>query len=120
MIRGALLVLVMFALGVLVAPFAVEAQQAGRVYRLGTFDLTKSPSMEANAPFMQALRELGWVEGQNLVVERRYAAAPEHLPSLVAELVRLNVDVIVVRHRVRDHEPVPPRRVSSGAEPAPG
>ncbi len=63
MIRGVLALLVTFVLGALAAPHAAEAQHAGRVYRLGTFDLSRSPFVEANAPFMQALRDLGWVEG---------------------------------------------------------
>jgi len=48
------------------------------------------------SPFLQELRTLGWVEGQNLVIERRYAAfSGEKLPDLMAELLQLKVDVIV-------------------------
>ena len=59
----------------------------------------RSPPSEAvlqRSPFLQELRTLGWVEGQNLVIERRYAAfSGEKLPDLMAELLRLKVDVIV-------------------------
>ena len=83
----------------LAAPFAVEAQQAAKVYRLGL--LGGSPP---NSPggrrawegFFQGMRELGYVEGQNILVEGRfYGDHTERLPSLAAELVQLKVDVIV-------------------------
>jgi len=55
---------------------------------------SRSPSV--GLALFDALAELGWIEGRNLVVERRYAEnQPERLPELAAELVRLNVDVIV-------------------------
>jgi putative ABC transport system substrate-binding protein len=87
------------AAGFLAAPLAAEAQQAARVYRLGL--LGGSPP---NSPggrrawdgFFQGMRELGYVEGQNILVEGRwYGDHTERLPALAAELVRLNVDVIV-------------------------
>ena len=87
-------VVAMLAFGI--SPPVAQAQQAGRVYRLGTFSLATAPSTDANSPFLQGLRDLGWIEGRNLVVERRIAATPKDLPALAAELVRLNVDVIVV------------------------
>jgi ABC-type uncharacterized transport system substrate-binding protein len=74
-----------------------EAQQPEKVPRIG-FLITSSPS--AIAPrmdaFRQGLRELGYVEGKNIVIERRHAEGKfDHLPALAAELVRLNVDIIV-------------------------
>ena len=75
-----------------------EAQQAGKVYRIGFLDLrlrstTTNPRFVA---FRQGLRELGYVEGQNLVIEYRSAEGKhERLPDLAAELVGLKVDVIV-------------------------
>jgi putative ABC transport system substrate-binding protein len=78
------------------ASFA-EAQQPGKVPRIG-YLITSSPSaiaprMEA---FQQGLRELGYVEGKNIVIERLHAEGKlDRLPELAAELVRLNVDVIV-------------------------
>src|SRR5215510_9926545 len=81
----------------LAAPLAGEAQQAGKVPRIGFLSLT-SPSdrpllLDA---FRQRLRELGWVEGQNVVIDYRYAEGRvARLPDLAAELVRLKVDLIV-------------------------
>src|SRR5262245_411104 len=80
-----------------VAPLAVEAQQTGKVPRIGFLSLTspsdRPPLLEA---FRQTLRERGWVEGQNIVVDYRYAEdRVDRLPNLAAELVRLKVDLIV-------------------------
>jgi putative ABC transport system substrate-binding protein len=73
---------------------AAQAQQAARVYRIGYVSPT-SPSLPF-AAFRQALRELGYVEGRNVIIEERYAEGrPERLPELVAELIRLKVDVLV-------------------------
>ncbi len=85
------------ALCLLAVPCAVEAQPAGKVFRVGV--LTPAfPTSEPYPPleaFRQGLRALGYVEGQNLVLEYRYAAGFERLPALAAELVRLQVEVIV-------------------------
>jgi ABC-type uncharacterized transport system substrate-binding protein len=71
-----------------------EAQQAKKVPRIGYLTLTASP--RGPEAFLQGLRELGYIEGQNIVIEPRHAAdRAERLPDLAAELVRLNVDVIV-------------------------
>jgi putative ABC transport system substrate-binding protein len=90
--------LIILALGFLVAPLCSNAQQPGKVYRIGALGLGLPPS-EAQwqqSPFLQALRELGWHEGQNLVIERRYAEGKlDRLPALAAELVGLKVDLIV-------------------------
>jgi putative ABC transport system substrate-binding protein len=78
-------------------PLAARAQQAGKIYTIGF--LTPGSLEElamVTAVFPDALRELGWIEGKNVAFERRYAEnRPERLPELAAELVRLNVDVIV-------------------------
>jgi putative ABC transport system substrate-binding protein len=72
--------------------FPAHAQQRKKVPRIGYLTLTVS-SREA---FLQGLRDLGYIEGQNIVIEYRHAAGrAERLPDLAAELVRLNVDVIV-------------------------
>ena len=89
-----------FALGAifLTLSFPVEAQQAAKVYRIGLLS-ARSSSSESNRTeaFRQGLRELGYVEGKNIIIEYRYAEGKfERLPDLAAELVRLNVDVIVV------------------------
>src|SRR5262249_41884049 len=79
-------------------PLASRAQQqAGKVPRIGFLGLT-SPSDRPSLldAFRQSLRELGWVEGQNIVIEYRYAEGRvDRLPDLAAELVRLKVDLIV-------------------------
>ncbi len=74
-----------------------QAQQPGKAPRIG-FLITSSPA--AIAPrmdaFLQGLRELGYVEGKNIVIERRHAEGKfDRLPALAAELVHLKVDVIV-------------------------
>ena len=85
--------------GLVTAPLAAGAQQAAKAYRLGL--LGGSPP---NSPggrrawegFFQGMRELGYVEGQNILVEGRwYGERTDRLPALAAELVRLKVDVIV-------------------------
>ncbi len=80
------------------APFAVEAQQpSGKVYRMG-YLVTPVPPPQGPfwGAFVPKLRDLGYVEGQNLTIELRSAhEKPERLPVLAAELVRRNVDVIV-------------------------
>ena len=78
------------------APLA-QAQQLGRIYRVGYLS---APSRESVArgvdAFVRRLRELGWVEGQNLVIEYRWAEGKiERLPELAAELVQRKMDVIV-------------------------
>jgi putative tryptophan/tyrosine transport system substrate-binding protein len=85
------------ALIILMAPLATEAQQATTVYRIARLS-PGSPLLVAHLweAFREGLRELGYVEGQNLVIEARYAeGSPERLRDLAAELVRLHVDVIV-------------------------
>jgi len=89
--------LITLALTILTAPLAIEAQPAGKVPRVGIL-ITGSPSLAGSnlAAFQQGLRDLGYVEGQNLILEYRYAEGRfERLPELAAELVRLTVDVLV-------------------------
>ena len=82
---------------ILATPLAAEAQQAGKVYRVGYLSTPTRESVErALEAFLRALQKLGWVEGQNLIIEYRWAEGKvERLPALAAELVRLKVDVIV-------------------------
>jgi len=83
-------------LGVLATPLAAEAQQPGKVARIGYLAQGSAPSGPIFEAFRQGLRELGYVEGQNIVIEYRWAADRlERLPDLAAELVSLKVDVIV-------------------------
>jgi putative ABC transport system substrate-binding protein len=77
----------------LAAPRAVEAQQAGTPGRIGYLD---QGSATRNAPYLQAfrqgLRDLGWVEGQNIVIEARFAEGKaDQLPMLAAEALGLTV-----------------------------
>ena len=82
--------------GVLAVPLAAEAQQAGKVYQIGYLSAAGSSNPRILEAFRQGLRELGWVEGQNIVIEYRWAEGHlDRLPGLAAELVRLKVDLIV-------------------------
>jgi putative ABC transport system substrate-binding protein len=87
-------VLVLLAL-----PPAVQAQPAPKVFRiglLGTVPLTEPGAARIWGGFFEGLQQLGYVEGQNIVIEGRYSEGrSERLPILAAELVRLKVDVIV-------------------------
>jgi putative ABC transport system substrate-binding protein len=90
--------------GLLAAPLAAEAQQTGKIYRVGVISAA-TPLSESAGPepinasaraFVQGLRALGYVEGQNLILERRSAEGRyERFGDLVAELVGLKTDVIV-------------------------
>ena len=80
-------------------PLTAGAQQAEKLYRIGVLDSVSMASNEANlSAFRQGLRELGYVEGQNVVIEYRSAdGRAERFADLATELVRLKVDVIVTR-----------------------
>src|SRR6266851_1679966 len=81
------------------APLAAEAQQAGKTYRigiLGNVPLTDPRSARLWGAFAEGLRDLGYVDGGNTTIEYRSSEGKyERLPALAAELVRLNVDIIV-------------------------
>jgi putative ABC transport system substrate-binding protein len=80
--------------GLLAAPLAAEAQQGGKVPRIGVL-WVRGPELR-DGFLTQGLRDLGYVEDRNILIERRYAEGrAERLPDLAAELVRLKVDVIV-------------------------
>ncbi len=82
---------VTFALGLLAAPLLTEAQQAEKVYRIGYL----APN-SVNKYFRQRLREFGYIEGQNLVIEARLSKRKRSLyPEFAADLVRLKVDLIL-------------------------
>jgi ABC-type uncharacterized transport system substrate-binding protein len=89
--------LITLALSLLMTPLAVHAQPAGKVFRVGAL----TPAFSTSEPYpplealRQGLRDLGYVEGQNLVLESRYAEGFERLPALAAELVQRHVDVLV-------------------------
>jgi putative ABC transport system substrate-binding protein len=76
-------------------PIAARGQQIGKVYSIAFFTAGSSGAGALPA-FVEALRQLGWIEGKNVVIEHRYAENRlDRLPELAAELVRLKVDVIV-------------------------
>jgi len=95
MIRGVAVIAVL-ALSLLAAPLAAEAQQAAKITRIGFLALNLAAAPHVPEAFRQGLRDLGYVEGRNLVIEYRDAEGKvERLPALAAELVALKVDVIV-------------------------
>src|SRR6266849_6271276 len=86
--------------GLLAAPLAAEAQQAGKVYRVGILGEKASDPSEARLwqAFRLGLRELGWIEGKNILFEDRWGEGNHaRIPELAADLVRLRVDLIVTR-----------------------
>jgi putative ABC transport system substrate-binding protein len=89
-------------LALLAAPLAVEAQPAGKVYRIGFLHTGQPPDFGPPNPrtnfgaFRQGLFELGYVEGRDLVIESRFAEGKvDRLPALAAQLVALQVEVLV-------------------------
>jgi putative ABC transport system substrate-binding protein len=82
--------------GMIAAPLAASAQTATTVRRIGTLSLGDAPTLSELQLNEAPLRELGWIEGKNLLFERKYAGdRPELLRTLADDLVRLRVDVIV-------------------------
>jgi putative ABC transport system substrate-binding protein len=87
---------VALALSIVAAPLDADAQQAGKVPRVGVIGET-SPTDSFLVAFRQGLRELGYIEGRSIVIEYRYAhGALDQAPKLAAELIRLEVDVLMV------------------------
>src|SRR5262249_44799240 len=80
-------------------PLATRAQRSGRIYRIGVLENTSPALNAANLDALrQGLRDLGYVEGQNLIIDYRSAdGRAERFSDLAAELVRLKVDVIATR-----------------------
>jgi len=72
-----------------------EGQQSGKMPRIGVLGISGGPQIVAES-FLQGLRDLGWVDGQTVIIERRIAEGrEERLPALAAELIHLKVDVIL-------------------------
>ena len=86
------------AVGILAAPLATEAQQAGKIPRIGRL-VTSLPTTPAGQdPFYERLRELGWIYGPDFVVEQRaYGDRMDRIPDLAVELIRAGVDIFVSR-----------------------
>jgi putative ABC transport system substrate-binding protein len=83
--------------GFVAAPLAAEAQQSGRVYKIAYLTIRRSMEPLTSTFLHQGFKELGWIDGQNFVFTTKAAGyKSERLPELVAELVRLNVDVVLV------------------------
>lgn len=87
----------LLAIAALVAPTAVDAQPRGKVFRVGYIQTaTAEEQAHLTRAFEEGMRELGYVEGSNVVYVRRFADGdPKRLPDLAADLVRQNPDVIV-------------------------
>jgi hypothetical protein len=124
---------VMLALALLMVPLTVDAQPSGMVHRIGWLSAGPPPSApdwRQTHPFLQGLRELGYSEGRNLVIEDRWAEGRfERLPDLAAELLRLQVEVIfaeggvaVERHSrppiLSPSSRLPPTRFDRDSSPA--
>jgi putative ABC transport system substrate-binding protein len=90
---------VVLALGLVAAPLAARGQHVGKVYRIGILETIPAARNAANLDALRkGLRDLGYVEGRNLIIEYRSAdGRAERFPDLAAELVRLKVDLIVTR-----------------------
>lgn len=89
--------IVTLCLGILVVPLPADAQQKAKMYRIG-FLGNSTAALEANlvGPFREGLRDLGYVEGQNILIEYRWAEGKyDRFPALIAELIGLKVEVIV-------------------------
>ena len=86
----------MTAAALLAAPLAAQAQQAAKIARIGYLATNTAANPYLHEAFRQGLRDLGYVEGRDLVIEWRSAEGKlERIPALAAELVALKVDVIV-------------------------
>ena len=85
------------------APLAAEAKNPAEMVRVGVLGIGPTPSPQELAksistnPFWLAMRQLGWVEGQNMIVERRFGESADQLRAGAADLVRIKVDVLFVR-----------------------
>jgi putative tryptophan/tyrosine transport system substrate-binding protein len=80
-------------------PLSPNAQTSGRIWRIGVLETTSMSLNAANLEaFRQSLRDLGYVEGKNFIIEYRSAEGRgDRFPELAADLLRMNVDVIVTR-----------------------
>src|SRR5215471_8858971 len=90
------------ASAILAVPFAAEAQKSEKMAHVGILGIGPVPSPQDLAksvstnPFWMSMRQLGWIDGQNIVVERRFGESPDQLRTGAADLVRLKVDVLFV------------------------
>jgi putative ABC transport system substrate-binding protein len=91
------LAVALVSLALLVAPVGADAQPVGKVYQIGLLTLGSDPTRSGFwQRFLEAMRELNYVEGRNLTVKRAFAdGKPDRLPALVTDLIQAKVDVIV-------------------------
>src|SRR6185436_15413876 len=95
-LRAAACALVAALVAILILPVAVWAEPAARIPRIGIL-AERPPPDPMLAAFVEGLRDFGYIEGQNIVIERRYGqGAVDKYPALAAELIALNLDVLVV------------------------
>ncbi len=124
MIPRAIARLTVLALSILATPVVTAAQQPQGSPRIGVLS-SSSPEREQGylAAFQQSLRDLGYSEGKNLLIDRRYAAGKfETLPELAAQLVRLKVNILVVTgtpaaHAAKNATPLIPIVTVTAADP---
>src|SRR5437879_3387549 len=89
-------VAVILTLSLSLAPLAAEAQEAGKVNRIGVLSTTLGPTSPVGRAFREGLKALGYLEGRNLAIEVRSSGGRnDRLSALAAELVSLRVDLIV-------------------------
>ena len=82
--------------GALARPLDVEAQQTGKMYRIGFLQtVPDTPRTNFLEVFRQGLRDLGYVEGQNIVIEHRVSREPKDNPGLLADLIGRRIDLLV-------------------------
>jgi putative ABC transport system substrate-binding protein len=96
--RSAAMLRVLLTLALLAAPLAVEAGKAGKIYRIAFLTIPTRPPATTLAgleAFRQVLRDLGWIEGKNLVIEIRSTELDKDLPEVAAQVVREKFDLIV-------------------------
>jgi ABC-type sugar transport system substrate-binding protein len=87
---------VLFLVCLVAAPSAAEAQGAAKVYRLGILQPSpNSPAVNYTEALRQGLRDHGYVEGQNIVIELRRSRAPKENPALLADLLGRKIDILV-------------------------
>jgi putative ABC transport system substrate-binding protein len=95
--------LAILAGGLVGAPLAIQAKSSGEMVRVGVLGIGPTPSPQelaksiATNPFWLSMKQLGWAEGQNMVVERRFGETADQLRAGAADLVRIKVDVLFVR-----------------------
>jgi len=112
---------------VFAAPLGVEAQQAGKVYRIGLQGVTpptSPPVQRLSEALLQALRDHGLVEGQNVIIERRYSEGREDRhTAFAAEFVQMKVDLIIAAssaaaHAAKQATSTPTAMITRGSDPS--